>query len=163
MVDRIRARGVFFLLAALFFLAGRANAYALPIEKTEVDQRLCKVETKISDFQTYLQQLQEGKKLGTTAAKQSDDRQLADLQRYLAGAVEDLHRSTILLRQQFEPSENWLETRGQMKTVLKDAHRVNQIMLRRACDKETNRFWQSVRSSINELSRWYGLSPMLAG
>jgi hypothetical protein len=49
-----------------------------------------------------------------------------------------------------------------MEKVMEDARRVNQVMVRGNYGTQAERLWAPLRKNINELARFYGLSPMAA-
>ena len=77
-------------------------------------------------------------------------------------ALGDLNRSTNRLRRKFDPLDKWMETRPQVESVLDDARKINQVMVRGKYGTQAERYWAVLRESINDLARCYNLTPLSA-
>src|SRR3954464_10711727 len=78
----------------------------------------------------------------------------------LDNALADLNRSTNRLRRKFDPTDKWLETRPQVETVLDDARKINQVMVRGKYGTQAERYWGVLRTAVNDLARCYNLTPL---
>ena len=78
----------------------------------------------------------------------------------LEDALGDLNRSTNRLRRKFDPLDKWMETRPQVESVLDDARKINQVMVRGKYGTQAERYWAVLRESINDLARCYNLTPL---
>ena len=87
-----------------------------------------------------------------TAAREKTDE--------LDDALGDLNRSTNRLRRKFDPTDKWMETRPQVESVLDDARKINQTMVRGKYGTQAERYWGVLRSAINDLARCYNLTPL---
>jgi hypothetical protein len=47
-----------------------------------------------------------------------------------------------------------------MESVMDDARRVNQVMVKGNYGTQPQRYWGALRANINDLARCYGLTPM---
>src|SRR5262249_320535 len=119
-------------------------AQTSPFTKTQVADRIRKVENGVDEFQDFLKNPADNannrsdpaqdngsttrrRRGDSTNNKKRKDRanQTKD---DLEDAMEDLDRSTNRLRRKFDPTSNYLETKVQMEQVMDDARRVNQVM-----------------------------------
>ena len=78
----------------------------------------------------------------------------------LDDALGDLNRSTNRLRRKFDPLDKWIETRPQVETVLDDARKINQVMVRGKYGTQAERYWGVLRTAVNDLARCYNLTPL---
>src|SRR6185503_20511028 len=78
----------------------------------------------------------------------------------LDDALGDLSRSTNRLRRKFDPMDKWMETRPQVETVLDDARKINQALMRGKYGTQADRYWSVLRASVNDLARCYNLTPL---
>lgn len=77
----------------------------------------------------------------------------------LDDAPGDLNRSTNRLRQKFDSTDTWIETKVQVEQVMGDARRINQVVGATTTEPKP-RDSGVLRSGINDLSRAYGLQPL---
>jgi len=158
------------------FSAELAYAQASPFTKTQVADRIRKVEDGVDEFRKYLDtrgenartSAQSAQNSGATTrrrqanpsnpqARQDQAKQTKD---DLEDALDDLNRSTNRLRRKFDPTPNYIETRAQMEQVMDSARRVNQVMTRGKYGTQPERYWAALRTGINDLARCYGITPM---
>jgi hypothetical protein len=158
------------------FSAELAYAQASPFTKTQVADRIRKVEDGVDEFRKYLDtrgedartRAQSAQNSGATTrrrqanpsnpqARQDQAKQTKD---DLEDALDDLNRSTNRLRRKFDPTPNYIETRAQMEQVMDSARRVNQVMTRGNYGTQPERYWAALRTGINDLARCYGITPM---
>jgi len=157
---------------SLSFAAAQIGTFT----KAQVADRIHRVEDGVDEFQKYLENrgedarstTQSAQTSGTTTrrrqgsssntqARQDRAKQTKD---ELEDAMDDLNRSTNRLRRKFDPTSNYLETKAQMEQVMDSAHRVNQVMTRGNYGSQPERYWAALRTTINDLARCYGISPM---
>ena len=53
-----------------------------------------------------------------------------------------------------------VETRPQVETVLDDARKINQVMVRGKYGTQAERYWGVLRTAVNDLARCYNLTPL---
>jgi hypothetical protein len=165
-------RLVFVISIALILVSA---AGAQPFTKAQVADRIRKVEDGVDEFRKYLetrgdsarQNAQTAQNSGAvrrgrtnsanTESRQQRARQTKD---ELEDALSDLNRSTNRLRRKFDPTSNYMETRVQMESVMDDARKVNQVLVRGNYGTQPERYWGALRANINDLARCYGLTPM---
>ena len=75
-------------------------------------------------------------------------------------ALGDLDRSTNRLRRKFDPTDKWMETKGEVDKVVDDARKINQVVARGSYGPEAARLWALLRTGINDLARAYGVPPL---
>ena len=78
----------------------------------------------------------------------------------LDDALGDLNRSTNRLRRKFDATDKWIETKGQVESVVDDARKINQVVARGNYGAEAARLWAALRTGINDLARAYGVQPL---
>jgi hypothetical protein len=59
----------------------------------------------------------------------------------------------------FVNTDKWIETRSQVETVLDDARKINQVMVRGKYGTQAERYWGVLRTAVNDLARCYNLTP----
>jgi len=161
--------------ASMMVLIVITAAAAQSFTKAQVADRIRKVEDGVDEFRKYLENRGDNAHQNAQAAQSSgtarhgranstnaDSRQQRARQTKdeLDEALSDLNRSTNRLRRKFDPASNYLETRVQMESVMDDARRVNQVMVRGKYGTQPERYWGALRANINDLARCYGLTPM---
>jgi ABC-type transporter Mla subunit MlaD len=165
-------------IAVLLCSVGLIHAQVGAFTKGQVADRIRKVEDGVDQFRKYLENRLENARStaqsaqGTasttrrgsrsanstnTAARQDQAKRTKD---ELDDALGDLNRSTNRLRRKFDASSKYMETRVQMESVMDDGRRVNQVMVRGKYGTQAERYWAALRTSINDLARCYGLTPM---
>lgn len=162
-------------LISMMVLVLVAVASAQSFTKAQVADRIRKVEDGVDEFRKYLETRGENARQDAQAAQSSgtarrgrakstnaESRQQRARQTKdeLDDALSDLNRSTNRLRRKFDPTSNYMETRVQMESVMDDARRVNQVMVRGNYGTQPERYWGALRANINDLARCYGLAPM---
>jgi len=166
-------RLIFVTSTILLILATTATAQSFT--KAQVADRIRKVEDGVDEFRKYLENRGDNARQNAQAAQSSgvtrrgrtnstnaDARQQRARQTKddLDDALSDLNRSTNRLRRKFDPTSNYMETRVQMESVMDDARRVNQVMVKGNYGTQPERYWGALRANINDLARCYGLTPM---
>ena len=157
------------LIFACVSFAGLALAQ-VAFTKAQVADRIRKVEDGVDQFRDWAksrgEQGQAAKNSGRTTGprgRTATDSQKAQAQNTkddLEDALSDLNRSTNRLRRKFDPTDNWMETRAQVESVLEDGRRINQVMVRGNYGSQAERYWSVLRASINDLARCYGLTGL---
>lgn len=164
------------------FSAVIAYAQTSPFNKSQVADRIRKVEDGVDEFSKYLenrgddarskaqssQNTQSSQNSGATTRRrqanssntQARQDQAKRTKDDLEEALDDLNRSTNRLRRKFDPTPNYMETRVQMEQVMDSAQRVNQVMTRGNYGTQPERYWAALRTGINDLARCYGITPM---
>lgn len=153
-------------------LVGLALAQT-PYTKVQVADRIRKVEDGVDEFRKWAEnradqgktQAENAQRSGRTRGRTATDSQKEQARNTkddLEDALSDLNRSTNRLRRKFDPTDKWMETRPQVESVLDDARRINQVMVRGHYGSQAERYWSVLRANINDLARCYGLSPMAA-
>ena len=155
-------------------LAVGGAALAQPVfTKAQVGDRIRKVEDGVDEFRKWAENRAEKGQTSAQAAKGSgrtrgrtateSQKAVADEKKdELEDALGDLNRSTNRLRRKFDPLDKWMETRPQVENVLDDARKINQVLVRGKYGTQAERYWAVLRSSINDLARCYGLTPLAA-
>jgi DNA primase large subunit len=160
------ARVVLFLAVAGLFVR---SAAAQPLAKAQVANLIVKVENGVDDFRKYLEQRGENatnaaanasaKRRGRTASDSQKAKANAKKDE-LEDALDELNRSTNRLRRKFDATDTWMETKVQVERVVDDGRKVNQVVARGSYGTEAARLWAILRSSINDLARAYGVTPL---
>ena len=161
------------LVGALLTCLGLCGiAAAQPVfTKVQVGDRIRKVEDGVDQFRKWAENRAEHAKSSTAPAKasgrgrgrtatESQKAAANDKKDELDNALGDLNRSTNRLRRKFDPLDKWIETRPQVESVLDDARKINQVMVRGKYGTEAERYWGVLRSAINDLARCYNLTPL---
>jgi len=139
--------------------------------KVQVADRIRKVEDGVDEFRKWAENRAENGQSTAQAAKASGrtrGRTATEGQKEVArekkdeldDALGDLNRSTNRLRRKFDPLDKWIETRPQVETVLDDARKINQVMVRGKYGTQAERYWGVLRSAVNDLARCYNLTPL---
>ena len=163
------------IIAAVSFSTithGQTNSFT----KTQVADRIRKVEDGVDQFRKYLENRGEAAKSRADSAQssgattrrqrsnsanpQAQGNQAKQTKDDLEDAMDDLDRTTNRLRRKFDSSSNYLETKVQMEQVMDSARRVNQVMVKGNYGTQAERYWAALRANINDLARCYNLTPM---
>ena len=152
------------------------HAQTTPFTKTQVADRIRKVEDGVDQFRKYLENRGEDAKSRADSAQssgattrrqrsnstntQAQGNQAKQTKDDLENAMDDLNRTTNRLRRKFDSSSNYLETKVQMEQVMDSARRVNQVMIKGNYGTQAERYWAALRANINDLARCYNLTPM---
>jgi len=166
MTKKILAGAIF----ACLCVSGLASAQ-LAFTKAQVADRIRKVEDGVDEFRKWAENRAENGQSTAQAAKASGrtrGRTATEGQKEVArekkdeldDALGDLNRSTNRLRRKFDPLDKWIETRPQVETVLDDARKINQVMVRGKYGTQAERYWGVLRSAVNDLARCYNLTPL---
>jgi len=160
----------FVLLALVVLLTPGLSAQ--PLTKAVVGDKIRRVEDGVDEFRNYLERRGESARSAASSsqgqARQGRRRAATESQKETAtarkdeldDALGDLNRSTNRLRRKFDPTDKWQETRVQVERVLDDGRRINQAVARGNYGTEVARLWAALRTSINDLARAYGLTPL---
>ena len=138
--------------------------------KAQVANLIAKVENGVDQFRDYLDKRGDNARDAATTAQESGRRKrgATESQKTKAGnkkdalddALGDLNRSTNRLRRKFDPTDKWMETKGQVEKVIDDARKINPALARGSYGPEAARLWAVLRTGINDLARAYGLPPL---
>ena len=148
-----------------------ATAFAQVMAKAQVANLITKVENGVDEFRDYLKRRGENAKdtastaqaQGRTTRRQASDAQKANAtakKDELDNALGDLNRSTNRLRRKFDPTDKWMETKGEVQRVVDDGRKINQAVARGNYGAEAARLWAVLRGGINDLARAYGIAPL---
>ena len=151
-------------------LSGIAFAQGV-FTKGQVADRIRKVEDGVDEFRKWSENRGEQGKDAAQSAKASGrtrGRTASESQKSAArektdeldDSLGDLNRSTNRLRRKFDPTDKWMETRPQVESVLDDARKINQTMVRGKYGTQAERYWGVLRTAINDLARCYNLTPL---
>ncbi len=157
------------LALALIGLTERpASAQLMP--KAQVANLIAKVENGVDNFRDYLDKRGDNARDASTTAQASGRKRQEATENQKArasskkdaldDALGDLNRSTNRLRRKFDPTDKWMETKGEVERVVDDARKINQVVARGSYGAEAARLWAVLRTGINDLARAYGLPPM---
>ena len=139
--------------------------------KTQVADRIRKVEDGVDEFRKWAEHRAEQGKTQAPAAqgsgrargKTATESQKATAHQKkddLDNALSDLNQSTNRLRRKFDPTDKWLETKPQVERVMDDARKINQVMVRGKYGSQAERYWSVLRANINDLARCYNITPL---
>lgn len=79
---------------------------------------------------------------------------------YLNQRARDLENSLDMLRQEFDRTDRYQDTRAQVSSVLNVAEDINRAMRNRRLRGNTERLWAQVRSELNALASIYNLRQL---
>jgi hypothetical protein len=163
------SRTILTTVALSLALIGPAFAQLMP--KAQVANLIAKVENGVDEFRNYLEKRgDQAKDTASTAQPQgkTSRRTATDTQKAKASTKKDalddtlgdLNRSTNRLRRKFDPTDKWMETKGEVEKVVDDARKINQVVARGSYGPEAARLWAVLRTGINDLARAYGVPPL---
>jgi len=145
-------------------------ASAQMMAKAQVANLIAKVENGVDEFSNYLEKRGENAREASSTGQASGrkKRQATEGQKANASskkdalddALGDLNRSTNRLRRKFDPTDKWMETKGQVEKVVDDGRKINQVVARGSYGPDAARLWAVLRTGINDLARAYGVPPM---
>jgi len=157
-------------------LSTTTHAQTTPFTKTQIADRIRKVEDGVVQFRKYLEsrggaakdRAEAAQSSGATTRRQRSNsanteargNQAKQTKDDLEDAMDDLNRTTNRLRRKFDPTPNYLETKVQMEQVMDSGRRVNQVMVKGNYGTQAERYWAALRSNINDLARSYNLTPL---
>jgi hypothetical protein len=147
------------------------EATAQPMAKAQVANLITKVENGVDEFRNYLEKRGEnasdakstGQSSGRRKGEGATENQKAKAngkKDALDNALGDLNKSTNKLRRKFDATDKWMETKGQVQSVVDDAKKINQVVARGNYGAEAARIWTALRAGINDLARAYGVTPL---
>jgi hypothetical protein len=152
------------------------RAQTTSFTKTQVADRIRKVEDGVDEYRKYLENRGEDAKSRADSAQssgattrrqrsnsantQAQGNQAKQTKDDLENAMDDLNSTTNRLRRKFDSTSNYLETKVQMEQVMDSARRVNQVMVKGNYGTQAERYWAALRANINDLARCYNLTPM---
>ncbi len=161
---------------AAFSSSTTTHAQTTPFTKTQVADRIRKVEDGVDQFNKYLENRGEDAKSRADSAQssgattrrqrsnsantQAQGNQAKQTKDDLENAMDDLDRTTNRLRRKFDSTSNYLETKVQMEQVMDSARGVNQVMVKGNYGTQAERYWAALRANINDLARCYNLTPL---
>jgi hypothetical protein len=151
-------------------LAARMST-AQPMAKPQVANLITKVENGVDEFRDYLEKRGENARDANSTAQSSGRRKgqgATENQKTKANgkkdalddALGDLNKSTNRLRRKFDATDKWIETKGQVESVVDDARKINQVVARGSYGADAARLWAALRTGINDLARAYGVQPL---
>lgn len=158
------------LVLAVTGLTGRpASAQLMP--KPQVANLIKNVENGVDQFRDYLEKRGDNattaastaQAQGKTSRRKATDTQKANASNKkdaLDDALGALNRSTNRLRRKFDPTDKWMETKGEVEKVLDDARKINQVVAKGSYGADAARLWAALRTGINDLARAYGVPPL---
>jgi hypothetical protein len=167
-MHRITRSAVLLGIALIAVTVRPASAQLMP--KAQVANLIAKVENGVDEFRNYLEK--RGDNAHDTAStaqasgrkkRQATENQKAkasDKKDALDDALGDLNRSTNRLRRKFDPTDKWMETKGEVERVVDDGRKINQAITRGSYGAEAARLWAVLRTGINDLARAYGVAPL---
>jgi hypothetical protein len=147
------------------------TATAQPMAKAQVANLITKVENGVDEFRNYLEKRGENASDAKSTAESSGRRKgqgATENQKAKANSKKDalddalgnLNKSTNKLRRKFDATDKWIETKGQVQSVVDDAKKINQVVARGNYGAEAARIWTALRAGINDLARAYGVTPL---
>ena len=146
-------------------------ASAQLMAKAQVANLIAKVENGVDEFRDYLEKRGDNARDAASTAQASGRRKrqgatesqkakASNKKDALDDALGDLNRSTNRLRRKFDPTDKWMETKGEVEKVVDDGRKINQVVARGSYGAEAARLWAVLRTGINDLARAYGVPPM---
>ncbi len=144
---------------------------AQAMAKAQVGNLITKVENGVDEFRNYLEKRGDNARDAGSNAQQSGRRNrqgatesqkatASNKKDALDDALSDLNKSTNRLRRKFDPTDKWMETKGQVEKVVDDARRINQVVARGSYGPDAARLWAVLRTGVNDLARAYGVTPL---
>src|SRR5215471_13671611 len=139
--------------------------------KAQVANLISKVENGVDEFRNYLEKRGEnasdakstaqasGRRKGQ-GATESQKAKAETKKDALDDALGDLNRSTNRLRRKFDATDTWMETKGEVQSVIDDGRKINQAIVKGKYGSEVDRLWAVLRGGMNDLARAYGVSPL---
>jgi hypothetical protein len=139
--------------------------------KTQVANLIARVENGVDEFRNYLEKRGENARDANSTAQSSGRRKgqgatesqkarAKDKKDALDDALGDLNRSTNRLRRKFDATDKWIETKGEVESVVEDGRKINQVVARGNYGAEAAKLWAALRTGINDLARAYGVQPL---
>jgi hypothetical protein len=145
-------------------------ASAQMMAKAQVANLIGKVENGVDEFKNYLEKRGENAREASSTAQasgrkkqkatESQQAKASSKKDALDDALGELNRSTNRLRRKFDPTDKWMETKGEVEKVVEDGRTINQVVARGSYGPDAARLWAVLRTGINDLARAYGVPPM---
>jgi hypothetical protein len=146
-------------------------ASAQLMAKPQVANLIKNVENGVDEFRNYLEKRGDNARDAASTGQASGRRtrqgatenqkaKASSKKDALDDALGDLNRSTNRLRRKFDPTDKWIETKGQVEKVVDDGRKINQVVARGSYGPDAARLWAVLRTGINDLARAYGVPPM---
>ncbi len=157
------------LLAMVVLVTVAVPVSAQVLAKPQVANLIAKVENNVDEFRKYLDHRGEN---AQTAAKSSSgkrrERTATESQKAVASEKKDelddalgaLNRSTNRLRRKFDATDTWMQTKSEVQHVIDDGRKINQAVARGSYGSDVARLWAALRTSMNDLARAYGVTPL---
>lgn len=141
-----------FMLAALSMPAQaqyrRGYRYRV-YTKSDVDRIIRRVENQSDRFVRSFDRSLDNSRLDGTRREDNLNQRARDLENDLDA-----------LRQEFDRTERYQDTRAQVARALSTAEGINTVVRRRRLDGNTERQWAQVRAELNSLAYVYNLRPL---
>ena len=168
-MQRTALTAVAVVLGLIGVTGGPASAQLMT--KPQVANLIKNVENGVDEFRNYLDKRGDNassaastaQAQGKTSRKKATDSQKASASTKkdaLDDALGDLNRSTNRLRRKFDPTDKWMDTKGEVEKVLDDARKINQVIARGSYGADAARLWAALRTGVNNLARAYGVPPL---
>jgi hypothetical protein len=161
------------LLAVMALVSLSTLSFAQALPKPRVADLIRKVEDGVDAFRDYLERRGETAREKPSTAQGTRSRrsepttttearkdQAANTKDELDEALGELNRSTNRLRRKFDATDKWMETKVEVERVVDDGRKINQYVARGKYGNEVARLWATLRASINDLARAYGVAPL---
>ncbi|HEX8145233.1 MAG TPA: hypothetical protein VF553_21885 [Pyrinomonadaceae bacterium] len=117
--------------------------------KAQVEQIIRRLETQSDRFvRSFDQSLDNSRMDGTRREDNLNQR------------ARDLENALDVLRQEFDRTDRYQETRSQVSSVLNVAEEINRAVRNRRLRGNTERLWARVRSELNSLASIYNLRQL---
>lgn len=127
------------------FRRNRGRGYT----KAQVEQIIRRLENQSDRFvQSFDHALDESRADGTRREDNLNQR------------ARDLENAMDSLRQEFDRTDRYMDTRSQVSNVLSVADDINRAVRRRSLRNNTERLWSRVRSELNSLASVYNLRQL---
>jgi hypothetical protein len=120
----------------------RGRAYS----KSDVDRIIKRVETRSDDFVKIFDKSLDRSALDGT---QSEDR--------LNERAKDLEKALDKLREDFDRTDTWRDTRGRVEDVMREAEAINRVVNNRRLSNRVEASWVLLRTDLNRLAGIYNL------
>ena len=171
-MHRITLTLVALVLSLIGFTERPASAQMMA--KAQVANLIAKVENGVDQFRDYLDKRGDNAKDAASTAQASGRRKrqgatenqkanASNKKDALDDALGDLNRSTNRLRRKFDPTDKWMETKGQVEKVVDDARKINQVVARGSYGTEEmeiyQRYYESEESRARHLAEFPNSPP----
>ena len=117
--------------------------------KAQVEQTIRRLENQTDRFvQSFDRSLDDSRADGTRREDNLNQR------------ARDLENALDVLRQEFDRTDRYMDTRSQVSNVLEVAQDINRAVRRRSLRNNTERLWSRVRTELNSLASIYNLRQL---